>query len=217
MSKREIIGIFVILLFGIACGWLGKKLTTKPETKIIEKVDTVIEHKKIDSLIAVIKEKDVVIEDLKNNVKVIKEIQYIKSGQIKELPIDSGISLLRENLLTYGTLSKEADTLPSSIQVNKDTLVALSNNNLKDVNVAFSDLGYEREISKTYLGIIEADSVIRVSQDSIISNKNSIIGKQNNSIISLESALKSEKRKKKRNTFILGVAAILLGALNLVH
>ena len=217
MKKRDVIGIIVILIFGIMFGWFIKEMTTKPETKIIEKVDTIIEHNKIDSLITVIKEKDVEIENLKTNVKIIKEIQYVKSEKIKSLPIDSGVSLLRQNLLTYGTLTKESDTLPSLVQVNKDTLVEIGNNNLKDINVAFSDLGFERKISKTYAEIIEADNVIRLAQDTIIQNKSLIIDKQNVSISSLESALKSEKKKKKRNTFILGAAAVILGALNLVH
>ena len=217
MKKRDVIGIIVILIFGIMFGWFIKEMTTKPETKIIEKVDTIIEHNKIDSLITVIKEKDVEIENLKTNVKIIKEIQYVKSEKIKSLPIDSGVSLLRQNLLTYGTLTKESDTLPSLVQVNKDTLVEIGNKNLKDINVAFSDLGFERKISKTYAEIIEADNVIRLAQDTIIQNKSLIIDKQNVSISSLESALKSEKKKKKRNTFILGAAAVILGALNLVH
>ena len=134
MKKRDVIGIIVILIFGIMFGWFIKEMTTKPETKIIEKVDTIIEHNKIDSLITVIKEKDVEIENLKTNVKIIKEIQYVKSEKIKSLPIDSGVSLLRQNLLTYGTLTKESDTLPSLVQVNKDTLVEIGNKNLKDIN-----------------------------------------------------------------------------------
>ena len=217
MSKRDVIKVVLLLLAGIICGWGVSHLFSPPEPEIIEKIDTVIEHKKIDSLITVIKERDKEIEKLKTNVKIIKEIQYVKTEEIKSLPIDSGVSLLEQNLLTYGTLTLESDTLPSLLRVNEDTLVTLGNNNLKDINVAFSDLGFEKEISQNYFRIIEEGNKIRLAQDSIIQNESSIILKQNVSISSLESALKSEKKKKKRNTFFLGAAAIILGALNLIH
>ena len=126
--------------------------------------------------------------------------------------------MLRENLLVYGTETTPSDTLPKEVSINnQDTLVMINDRNLVDINTAYSDLRSEIGVNEEYKKIIAADSVIRVSQDSIIVNKNSIISKQNTNIGTLEKALKKEKRKKTKNTLIIGTIAVILGALNFVH
>lgn len=218
MSKRVIIWIIVILIFGIFLGWLTGRLFYSKDPTIIEKIDTIIETKKIDSLVSVIKSKDLEIDSLKNNVKVIREIQYKDRERIKSLPISEGVALLRDNLLAYGTETTPSDTLPKEVSINnQDTLVMINDRNLVDINTAYSDLRSEIGVNEEYKKIIAVDSVILVSQDSIIVNKNSIISKQNANIGTLEKALKKEKRKKTKNTLIIGTIAVILGALNFVH
>lgn len=218
MNKRTIICISILVVFGILLGYMSGKLFNKGKEVEIIRVDTIVEHAKIDSFLSIIQEKDKEIENLKDNVKIIREIQYIRDTKIKDLPVDSGIELLRANLLTYGEFSMPEDTLPSLVEINNsDTLIAIGSNNLIDINLAYSDLTAEKEVNKVYQDIIQADSVIRLSQDSIIGQKNSIISKQGESIFSLESALKKEKRKKTGRSIFLGALAVVLGALNFVH
>lgn len=217
MKKRTIAGIIAILILLMEFIYIGYKYFPKSEPTVIERVDTVFEHEKVDSLKCVISEKDSIIMRMKDSVRVIREIQYVERERIKTLPIDSGISLLKENLLTYGAETKDVDSVPKFVMINKDTVIILGEDNLKDINIAFSDLGFEREVNEKYVKWVRTDSIIRVAQDSIIYYKTVVIDKQNTTISSLEIALKKEKRKKNKNTAILGALSIILAGLNFIH
>ena len=208
-KKVVIISVFLLIL-GLFLGWWFGRGSS--ETKVIEKVDTTREHEKIDSLLVIIKETQEKVDSLKGSVTIIREIQYKEIEKIKSLPVDSSVALLRANLE-----ASPLDTLPRIISTHNDTTVEISSSNVRDINVTYQDLRSEKEVTKTQAEIIKSDSVIIAGKDGIISEKGSIIDKQNQNIGQLEKALKKEKRRKNRQTFIAGSLAVILGLLNFVH
>ena len=213
MSKKCIL-LPLGIIIGLAAGYF---IFGNLKPKVITKTEIVKEAAAIDSLNAVIKERDSEIAKLQNNVKVIKEIREVKVKEIQELPLDSNVSLLRENLAEYDGLSQEGDTLPRIIDAGNVPTVELSKDNVTDINCVFVDLKTEQQLNETYQGIIKEDSIIRSAQEEIIVNNESIIEKKDMSISSLESALKAEKKKRKRDTIIAGSVAIIFGVLNFIH
>jgi hypothetical protein len=210
MKKLVIISLLLLIL-GLFLGWwFGRG---SGEKTIIEKIDTIVEHHKIDSLVKVIEEKEAAIDSLKDNVRVIREIQVKKVSEIKSLPLDSSVVLLRGNLRVSDT-----DTLPRMIStLGKDTLVEVSGENVRDINVTYENLRSEVAVNGNLEAIIREDSVVVQSLNGVITEKNSIIGKQNTNIGDLEKALKKEKRRKNRQTIIAGGLAVIFGMLNFLH
>ena len=210
MKKLVIISLLLLVLGLLLGWWFGRGSGGK---EIIEKIDTVVEHSRIDSLVEVIKEKEVVIDSLRENVRVIREIQIKKESEIRALPLDSSVNLMRENLEV-----SPSDTLPRMIcTLDRDTTVEISEENVRDINVTYENLRVEKEVNENLTGIIGEDSVIISSLNGIVTEKNSIISKQNYYLGDLEKSLKKEKRRKKVQTIVAGGLAVVFGVLNFLH
>jgi hypothetical protein len=210
--KKLIIVSSILLILGLLLGWWFG--SSRKGTDVIERVDTIYEHSQNDSLVEVIKDRDKAIDSLKENVRVIREVQYRTSKELRSLGVDSSVVILRGNLDV-----SDSDTFPRRVvsTLTLDTLVEVSPVQVQDINIAFNDLESERKVVKEYEGVIREDSIIRLGLEAIIDNKNSIIKKVNSRTSSLEKSLKKEKRRKNRNTIIAGSLAVILGLLNFTH
>lgn len=199
MSKKDIMIIILSIIIGFGIGLLIVKSRTKEI--VVEKVVEVKETKTIDSLNRVIKVNEEIIESLKDSVR--EKIVYVEKriDEIKELPIDDNITLLRDNLLVYGDNFDINDTLPSLCQINdsKDTLVLMSEDNLTDINVIIAKYEGTIAITNYYLSTIEADEEIISLKDSIIVQKDNIIDRERENFESnmkdLEKIIEKERRK----------------------
>lgn len=193
----------MIIILSIIIGFGIGLLIIKSRTKeiVVEKVVEVKETKTIDSLNRVIKVNEEIIESLKDSVR--EKIVYVEKriDEIKELPIDDNITLLRDNLLVYGDNFDINDTLPSLCQINdsKDTLVLMSEDNLTDINVIIAKYEGTIAITNYYLSTIEADEEIISLKDSIIVQKDNIIDRERENFESnmkdLEKIIEKERRK----------------------
>ena len=193
----------MIIILSIIIGFGIGLLIIKSRTKeiVVEKVVEVKETKTIDSLNRVIKVNEEIIESLKDSVR--EKIVYVEKriDEIKELPIDDNITLLRDNLLVYGDNFDINDTLPSLCQINdsKDTLVLMSEDNLTDINVIIAKYEGTIAITNYYLSTIEADEEIISLKDSIIVQKDNIIDWERENFESnmkdLEKIIEKERRK----------------------
>ena len=210
--KKLIIVSGILLILGLLLGWWFG--SSGKGTEVKERVDTIYEHSQNDSLVEVIKEQDKVIDSLKENVRIIREVQYKTSKELRSLGVDSSVAVLRGNLDV-----SDSDTFPRRVvsTLTLDTIVEVSPVQVQDINIAFNDLESERKVVKEYEGVIREDSIIRSDLEAIIGNKNSIIEKVNSRTLDLEKSLKKEKRRKNRNTIIAGGLAVILGLLNFTH
>ena len=141
---------------------------------------------------------------------IVKEIEKVQA-----LPISENVELLKENLIRHGELTQETDSLPSMISLpGKDTLVTMSENNVKDVNAIAAKLRGEEEINyKLEEAIFDQDQIIS-EQKEIIINKDSIIDNQNSiyaeNVQRLNESLRIEKTKTIVGVSVLGTAAAIL-------
>jgi hypothetical protein len=197
MNKKDLLIIILAIIIGLGFGYFIFR--TSPKEIVVEKV---IENtQKIDSLNAIIRVNEDIIESLKDSVH--ERIIYIekRAEEIKELPIDENLNLFRDNLLVYGDNFNPLDSLPSLCQISdsQDTLVLMSEGNLIDVNTIVARYEGALSINDYYVETIKADS-------SIISLKNSIILEKDNQLIrerenfesnmkDLETIIKRERRK----------------------
>lgn len=197
MNKKDLLIIIFAIIIGLGFGYFIFR--SSPKEVVVEKV---IENtQKIDSLNAIIRINENIIESLKDSVH--ERIIYIEKRveEIKELPIDENLNLFRDNLLVYGDNFNPLDSLPSLCQLSdsQDTLVLMSENNLIDVNTIVARYEGTLSINDYYVETIKADS-------SIISLKNSIILEKDNQLIKerenfesnmkdLETIIKRERRK----------------------
>jgi hypothetical protein len=197
MNKKDLLIIILAIIIGLGFGYFIFR--TSPKEIVVEKV---IENtQKIDSLNAIIRVNEDIIESLKDSVH--ERIIYIEKRveEIKELPIDENLNLFRDNLLVYGDNFNPLDSLPSLCQISdsQDTLVLMSEGNLIDVNTIVARYEGALSINDYYVETIKADS-------SIISLKNSIILEKDNQLIrerenfesnmkDLETIIKRERRK----------------------
>ena len=130
--------------------------------------------------------------------------------KIKYLPLDTNVKLLSDNLNKYGEFTTPEDTLPGLLAVNqKDTVVAISENNLKDINCIVAR--YELGVAKKDLlyKVIENDSIALSIKDSIILDKDAIISKQD-SIFDIN--MKRLEKQIKRDKVISGTLGATVGA-----
>lgn len=104
---KKILSIIIILLIGFGLGVLMDKYVFNRSKPIsippVVVPDTVYikEQNKIDTLWKTeIKEKEKA-EKVRDSIKVITKIKYIKADSIKKLPLDSGIIYLRNKLEEY--------------------------------------------------------------------------------------------------------------------
>ena len=194
--KQNIIIAVLVLIIGFGIGYLifGKK-TVEPvvivESKIIENTA------KIDSLLCVIGERDLDIEKLKDS--------------IKNLPITENVNLLKSNLLTFGTHLGN-DTLPQLLKINDDTIVAISEGNMIDINFSFSSLENQLSINRIQLQIINQDSLTIEDQRSIILRKDKLLEKQQIACKQNTEDLQRELRKEKITKTCWKVGGIAVSA-----
>lgn len=188
----------------------------KTKTETITIYDSSKEQAAIDSCQVIIDRLENRVEELLDSAKYIKEVVIVKEVEkVKELPISDNVELLRENLIQYGELTQETDSLPSMVSMpNRDTLVTLSENNVKDVNMIAAKLKGEEEINyKLEEAIFDQDQIIS-EQSEIILNKDSIIMNQNSAysenIQKLNESLRIEKTKTIVGVSVLGTAAAIL-------
>ena len=194
--KQNIIIAVLVLIIGFGIGYLifGKK-TVEPvvivESKIIENTA------KIDSLLCVIGERALDIEKLKDS--------------IKNLPITENVNLLKSNLLTFGTHLGN-DTLPQLLKINDDTIVAISEGNMIDINFGFSSLENQLSINRIQLQIINQDSLTIEDQRSIILRKDKLLEKQQIACKQNTEDLQRELRKEKITKTCWKVGGIAVSA-----
>ena len=216
-----ILSIIVGLLVGFGlCYFLRPP---KVETETITIYDSSKEQAAIDSCQVIIDGLENRVEELLEDAKNIKEVVIVKEiEKVHALPISENVELLKENLIRHGELTQETDTLPSMITLaDKDTLVTLSENNVKDVNSIAAKLRGEEEINyKLEEAIFDQDQIIS-EQSEIILNKDSIIMNQNSAysenIQKLNESLRIEKTKTIVGVSVLGTAAAILSILCLAR
>lgn len=217
--KNNKVVILLALLCGLLVGFgiyhflMPKKVKT--ETEIVTVYDDSKEQAIIDSCNVLIAEKEREIAELKEAAENIKVVVIKEVEKIKEAPIDENVELMKENLLAYGELTQETDTLPSTIILpTTDTLVALSPENVKDVNIIAAKYKGEEEINyKLEEALFDSEFII-AQKDSIILQNNYIIENQNTvyseGLEILGKSLEKEKKKRTVWTAILGGVAAAL-------
>lgn len=208
-----IIGILMTLCLGLAI-WLYTMNNNidKLEQRIFEQESSIsVEQEHIKDLMIELDTVRSRNNELLDSIKTIKTKVIIKEVEkIKYLPLDSNVKLLSDNLNKYGEFTTPEDTLPGLLAVNqKDTVVAISENNVKDINsivvkyelgVAENDLLYE---------VIKNDSIALGIKDSIILDKDVIISKQD-SIFDIN--MKRLEKQIKRDKVISGTLGATVGA-----
>lgn len=216
-----ILSIICGLLLGFGAYHLFMPSKTKTETITI--YDSSKEQAAIDSCQVIIDGLEDRVSQLLDSAKYIKEVVIVKEVEkVKELPVSSNVELLKENLLRHGELTQKTDTLPSMIALpSSDTLVTMSENNVKDVNMIAAKLRGEEEINnKLEEAIFDQDQIIS-EQEVIILNKDSIIMNQDQvyseKVQRLNESLRIEKTKTTVAVSVLGTAAAILSIICLTR
>jgi len=212
-----ILSIIIGLLLGF--GIYHFLMPPKIKTETVTIYDSSKEQAAIDSCQVIIDGLEGRVAQLLEEAQNIKEVVIVKEVEkVKELPVSENVELLKENLIRHGELTQETDTLPSMVALaDKDTLVTLSENNVKDVNMIAAKLRGEEEINyKLEEAIFDQDQIIS-EQKTIILNKDSIIDNQNSlyseNIQRLNESLRIEKTKTIVGVSVLGTAAAILSIL----
>lgn len=209
-----ILSILVGLLVGF--GLYHFLMPAKVKTETITIYDPAKEQAAIDSCQVIIDGLETKVAQLLEEAKNVKEVVIVKEVErIQALPISESVELLKENLIRHGELTQETDTLPAMVMMpGKDTLVTISENNVKDVNTIAAKLRGEEEINyKLEEAIFDQDQIIS-EQETIILNKDSIIDNQNaiyaENVQRLNESLRIEKTKTLVGVSVLGTAAVIL-------
>lgn len=198
MKRRDLIIVILAIIIGFGIGYFIFR-NQKPTEIIVEKV--IEDTHKIDSLNLVIRENEATIETLKDSVR--EKIVYIEKrvDEIKELPIDQNLEVLRDNLLVYGENFEVTDTLPALYQVgeSEDTLVLMSEENLIDINMTFVRYEGTLEINNYLEQTIKVDSSIISLKNSIILEKDEALERQRlafeNNMQTMDKIIAKERRK----------------------
>lgn len=209
-----ILSILVGLLLGF--GIYHFLMPAKIKTETVTIYDSSKEQAAIDSCQVIIDGLETQVAQLLEEAKNVKEVVVVKEVErIQALPISENVELLKENLIRHGELTQETDTLPAMVMMpGKDTLVTISENNVKDVNTIAAKLRGEEEINyKLEEAIFDQDQIIS-EQETIILNKDSIIDNQNaiyaENVQRLNESLRIEKTKTLVGVSVLGTAAVIL-------
>ena len=193
--------IFVILILSGLLFYYMKKSNDNLRKQIINTEEVLKEERlHIEALNKKVEDSQDNIKILRDSIKTVKNKVVVKEiERIKYLPVDSNVALLDSNIKKYGEFTDTLDTYPAILSINNssDTVVALSENNLKDVNAIV--VKYEGVIAENELlgQIIEEDSTIIELKDSIILDKNIMISKQdsifNENMKALEKSIRKDK------------------------
>ena len=209
-----ILSIIVGLLVGF--GLYHFLMPAKVKTETVTIYDPAKEQAAIDSCQVIIDGLETKVAQLLEEAKNVKEVVIVKEVErIQALPISENVELLKENLIRHGELTQETDTLPAMVMMpGKDTIVTISENNVKDVNTIAAKLRGEEEINyKLEEAIFDQDQIIS-EQETIILNKDSIIDNQNaiyaENVQRLNESLRIEKTKTLVGVSVLGTAAVIL-------
>ena len=225
-SKTTIIILVLLFLLGCFIGTSIYLFFNKPdpiEIPIEVVPDNTEELAKIDSLNVIISEKNKEIVRLKKEIARKKEVVISEIEEIKQLPIDENVQLLYDNLVKYGELTKPDDSLAKIVNITGkdlqlDSAIVITEDNMKDVNIISAKYEGEVEINELLYEEIQLDSVIISKKDSIIAQSDIIIKKNeaayNINIESIQKSLEQEKKNKKKLGWILGGTSVISVALS---
>jgi hypothetical protein len=196
----------LVLLFLLLVG--GFWLIREKYPKEVVKVEVRENEKKIDSLMIILREKQGVIDSLKEQKDKVKERVIVKVEKLKTLPPDSTIQLFHDGLQAYGEIKSERPTL------KEDSRVVCSLNNLRGANIITAKYEGAQEENQILKRMVIVDSEIIAGKDSIIGQSSIILNKTKEAYDSrleeLNQQLKKETRIKR--TALYG-GAILVGVL----
>lgn len=207
-----IIGILFVLCLGLSIwAYFMNRSINNLETQITGKENAIkTEQLHIEALNNEISKHKDRVAQLQDSVKNIKTKVVVKEVEkIKYLPIDENVEILRENLLTHGELTDSLDTLPAIFEVNNDTVVMISENNLKDINGIVVKYEWGLVENQILTDALEEDSIIIEKKDSIILDKDIIISKQD-SIFDLN--MKRMEKEIRKDKVIAGTVGGVAGA-----
>ena len=219
-TKKDILLSLIFIVCGFLIGFLVHLYFAKPKvvTETITIYDSSVEQAKIDSLNNIVQAKEQRIVALKDSVKVVKTVVVKEVEKIRDLPLQENVELLKSNLVAHGEFTAPEDTLPKTVVTpQNDTLVLVSEGNVKDANEIVAK--YEGEIKineKLEEALGEAES-ISIQKDSVIAFKDTIIESQeeiySENLGIMEKNLKKEKTKGTVLASIFGAIAAVLGVI----
>jgi hypothetical protein len=193
--------IFVILILSGLLFYYMKKSNDNLRKQMINTEEILKEERlHIEALNKKVESSQDNIKVLRDSIKTVKNKIVVKEiERIKYLPVDSNVALLDSNIKKYGEFTDTLDSYPTTLSINNGAhpIVALSENNLKDVNAIV--VKYEGVIAENQLlgQIIEEDSTIIELKDSIILDKNIMLSKQdsifNENMKALEKSIRKDK------------------------
>ena len=192
--------IVILILSGLLFYYMRKDVNNL-RRQVVSTEDLLLREKlHVEALTKEVEESQNNVKVLRDSIKTVKNKVVVKEVErIKYLPVDSNVAILKSNIQKYGEMTNALDTFPSilAINQNQDTVIALSENNLKDVNSI--DVKYEGTMAENELleQIIVEDSTIIGLKDSIILDKNIMLSKQdsifNENMKALEKSIKKDK------------------------
>lgn len=192
--------IVILILSGLLFYYMRKDVNNL-RRQVVSTEDLLLREKlHVEALTKEVEESQNNVKVLRDSIKTVKNKVVVKEVErIKYLPVDSNVAILKSNIQKYGEMTNALDTFPSilAINQNQDTVIALSENNLKDVNsivVRYEGTMAENELLEQ---IIAEDSTIIDLKDSIILDKNIMLSKQdsifNENMKALEKSIKKDK------------------------
>jgi len=192
--------IVILILSGLLFYYMRKDVNNL-RRQVVSTEDLLLREKlHVEALTKEVEESQNNVKVLRDSIKTVKNKVVVKEVErIKYLPVDSNVAILKSNIQKYGEMTNALDTFPSilAINQNQDTVIALSENNLKDVNsivVKYEGTMAENELLEQ---IITEDSTIIGLKDSIILDKNIMLSKQdsifNENMKALEKSIKKDK------------------------
>ena len=192
--------IVILILSGLLFYYMRKDVNNL-RRQVVSTEDLLLREKlHVEALTKEVEESQNNVKVLRDSIKTVKNKVVVKEVErIKYLPVDSNVAILKSNIQKYGEMTNALDTFPSilAINQNQDTVIALSENNLKDVNsivVKYEGTMAENELLEQ---IIVEDSTIIGLKDSIILDKNIMLSKQdsifNENMKALEKSIKKDK------------------------
>lgn len=192
---------FLVYWTGTCVGKRSVKTTTDTIQQHIDKVEkhNAVLLAQVDSLKAKIHSDSVRIVTIENHRDSIRTVYIYTSEQISNLPLDSGVQFMADNL---------TDKTKISVSVKgKDTIVGITPKDVKQINIAFvqrdyfsvdndaliSELGYMSSKDSSQVQIIK-------KYEEVIFGKDMIIDAKDTQVTDITAQLK-EMTKKKNSQF----------------